>query len=177
MIKSTVSQEWHGNEVKIQGNLVINKSIYEIGLIVEGQAKLLAPKDTGYLAASITTQAYGGKGTDPEDPRKYASTMGKYTAAMASEGIEPTYKKNKKEYSLWEMTIQSPKEENQVIVGTALDYAPHQEFGTVRASAQPFLRPALDMARGKALTLVKLNSKIHFKEYLTEKDAYKLRNG
>ena len=32
------------------------------------------------------------------------------------------------------------------IVGTNVAYAPHVEFGTVRQSAQPFLRPALGAA-------------------------------
>lgn len=33
-------------------------------------------------------------------------------------------------------------------VGTDVEYAPHQEFGTVRMPAHPFLRPALDAVRG-----------------------------
>ena len=33
-------------------------------------------------------------------------------------------------------------------VGTDVDYAPHQEFGTVNMPAHPFLRPALDAVRG-----------------------------
>lgn len=32
-------------------------------------------------------------------------------------------------------------------VGTNVDYAPHQELGTSRMAAQPYLRPALDAAR------------------------------
>jgi hypothetical protein len=169
-MKSSVSQEWHGTEVKIMGKKVVNKSAYEIGLVVEGQAKLLAPKDTGYLAASITTQAYDGTGTEPEDPAKYARVIGKFTALQASEGASPTFKKSKTGYSSWEMMIQSPKEEGEVYVGTPLEYGPFMEFGTVRTSAQPFLRPSLDLAMGKVITLVKKNAKIHFKEYLHEKD-------
>lgn len=33
------------------------------------------------------------------------------------------------------------------VVGTDVDYAPYVEFGTSRASAQPFLRPALGAAQ------------------------------
>jgi HK97 gp10 family phage protein len=33
------------------------------------------------------------------------------------------------------------------IIGTDVDYAPFVEFGTSRASAQPFLRPALGAAQ------------------------------
>lgn len=33
-------------------------------------------------------------------------------------------------------------------IGTDVDYAIHQEFGTVHMAAHPFLRPALDDAKG-----------------------------
>jgi len=33
------------------------------------------------------------------------------------------------------------------IVFTLLEYAPHQEFGTVMMQAQPFMRPAMNMNR------------------------------
>ena len=169
-MKSSVSQEWHGAEVKIMGKKVVNKSAYEIGLVVEGQAKLLAPKDTGYLAASITTQAYGGEGTQPENPAKYEGV--KTFDTSTHKGKAQMYRDlfRKEGYSSWEMMIQSPKEEGEVYVGTPLEYAPYMEFGTVRTSAQPFLRPSLDLAMGKVITLVKKNAKIHFKEYLHEKD-------
>lgn len=147
MIKTTIEKQWHGNEIKIQGKKVIADSIFEIGLVVEGQAKLLAARDTGYLAASITTQSGTGEGTEPGNPREFGNGGG--------EG-----------YSNFEMTIQAPEDENEVFVGTALDYGPHVEFGTVRQSAQPFLRPALALAKGKVLTIVQVNGKMQFKEYL-----------
>ena len=150
MIKTTIDKQWHGDEIKIQGKKVINKSIFEVGLVVEGEAKLLAAKKSGYLAASITTQAGTGEGTDPGNPAEYGSGH-----IESGEG-----------YSSAEMRIQAPDEENQVYVGTPLEYAPHVEFGTVRQAAQVFLRAALALARGVALTIVKVNGKMQFKEYL-----------
>jgi HK97 gp10 family phage protein len=152
MIKTTVDKQWHGNEVKIQGKQVVNKSAYEIGLVVEGQAKLLAPRDYGYLAASITTQSES-QGTELEAPGKYSTNKyarGSYEDKM----VRRSFKK-----------ITKPGT-NEVWVGTALEYAPYQEFGTMRASAQPFLRPSLDLAKGKALTIIKENGKYIFKDYL-----------
>lgn len=35
----------------------------------------------------------------------------------------------------------------QVIVGTNVEYAPYQEFGTAKMAAQPYLRPALEQER------------------------------
>jgi len=40
------------------------------------------------------------------------------------------------------------------------------EFGTVRNYAQPFLRPALALAQGQTLTIVKANAQWQFREYL-----------
>ena len=42
----------------------------------------------------------------------------------------------------------------------------HVEFGTVKMSAQPFLRPALDLAMDESLTIVEIEGKKTFKEYL-----------
>jgi hypothetical protein len=166
MIKTTVSQVWHGKEVKVQGQRVTGKTGYEIGLVIEGQAKLLAPKDTGYLAASITTQAWDGRGTEPEDPAKYGKVIGGFTALSLTEGKMPEIKKEKRGFSPWEMTIRAPTEYNTVFVGTPLFYGPYQEFGTRRCRAQPFLRPALDLAMGKVLTIGIKNGRWEFKDYL-----------
>lgn len=140
-MKSTVSQQWHGEEVKIMGKKVVGKSAYEIGLVVEGQAKELCPVDTGRLAGSITTQS-STEGTSPKSP------------ATSSD------------------TIQKPNDDMEVLVGTPVEYGPHMEFGTIKTDAQPFLRPALQLAQGKVLTIVERNAKMHFKEYLQEHDAY-----
>jgi phage gpG-like protein len=144
----TISEKWNGEEVKIMGKKVINKSIYEIGLIVEGQAKLLAPKNWGYLAASITTQAID-KGTEPESPGKYAEKK---------KGLDPGMPVN--------MKIKKPNDVNEVLIGTPVEYGPYQEFGTIRMDARPFLRPSLDLARGKVLTVSMNAGRMEFKEYL-----------
>lgn len=38
-----------------------------------------------------------------------------------------------------------------VEIGTDVEYAPYQEFGTSRNAAQPFLRPAVDSMKGQAV--------------------------
>lgn len=147
MIKTTVSTQWNGNIVKVQGKKVVNKTGYEVGLVVEGQAKLLAPRDSGHLAASITTQAYD-KGTELENPMKYAER----NKVWKNDG---TFKK-----------IEKPRSDMEILVGTPLSYGPHQEFGTIKMSAQPFLRPALDLAKGKVLSIMKIAGKFIFGDYL-----------
>lgn len=39
----------------------------------------------------------------------------------------------------------------QAVVGTDVEYAVYQEFGTSKMKAHPYLRPALDENRGKVL--------------------------
>lgn len=126
--------QWNGEEVKIRGKRMTGKTAFEIGLAVEGQAKLLTPVDTGRLRGSITTQA-AGRGTSVE---------GK---AGGSDKIDP------------------PQSQNEVLVGTAVDYAPFIEFGTVHQSAQPFLRPALDLAKGKTVSIAVKNYRQEFKDF------------
>jgi len=62
--------------------------------------------------------------------------------------------------------IKAPTDPNEVLVGTALEHGVYQEFGTIKMDAQPFLRPALDLAKGKVLTVLEKNGRFEFAEYL-----------
>jgi hypothetical protein len=146
-MSATVINKWNGDEVKLLGKKVIEKSIYDIGLVVEGQAKELAPKNFGYLAASITTQSKTD-GTSPDSPSEWAR------------------KKIGKDPSLNLKAINKPNNSNDVYVGTAVNYAPYMEFGTLRTDSQAFLRPALRLAMGETLQIVQKESKYYFKDYL-----------
>ncbi|MFA5750385.1 MAG: hypothetical protein WC895_04140 [Candidatus Shapirobacteria bacterium] len=149
--KTTIDTQWKGQEIKIQGKQITGKSAYEIGLVVEGQAKQLAARKYGYLAASINTQSQT-MGDDVEDPSKYAMETDWLNSKIKRFG------KIDKPTSSW----------LEVLVGTIVEYGPHIEFGTIKSNAQPFLRPALDLAKGKVLTIVKKNSKFIFKDYIKE---------
>jgi len=146
--KVEMKTKWNGDIVKIKGHSAMQKSIYEIGYIVEGQAKELAARRYGYLAASINVQFNGG-GDELESPSSYAKEK------VPSGHNVDSFRK-----------ITAPTEDNIVLVGTAVDYAPYQEFGTVKMNAQPFLRPAADLAQGKTLTVLLKNGKYEFGDYL-----------
>ncbi len=147
LTKATL-ENWKGKEIKVQSQKVVSKSSFDIGLVVEGQAKLLCAVNYGYLAASITTQNISD-GTEMESPSKYAKEI-----PPANHQVD-SFKK-----------IGKPTDSNETFVGTHVDYGPYIEYGTVRSGAQPFLRPSLDLARGKSLTIVVKNSKFEFKDYL-----------
>jgi HK97 gp10 family phage protein len=133
--KQNVSQEWNGKDVKLRGRKVVNKGAFETGLIVEGQARELAAKQTGRLQGSITTQAKT-EGRQARKPAEKSDVIGK------------------------------PTQDNVVYVGTAVEYAPYVEFGTKHSNAQPFLRPALDLAKGKTLDILEKEGKKYFGNYL-----------
>jgi|ETNvirnome_2_300_1030623.scaffolds.fasta_scaffold00129_25 HK97 gp10 family phage protein len=131
-----IEKVWRGREVKLKGRKVTGKTIFEVGLVVEGQAKLLSAVDTGRQAASITVQAKD-KGTKPEGKGAVMSDV-----------------------------IRSPQRDFEVFVGTPVFYAPFQEFGTIFTDAQPFLRPALAIAKGQTLTILLHNGRLEFKEFI-----------
>ena len=149
MATATIESQWNGKEVKIRGNRVVGKSAFEIGLIVEAQAKALCPVDLGYLRSSITTQSFT-QGSAIEFVPSGEMTQAQYYKTVP-EGFKP---------------IAKPTDENEVLVGTAVFYAPYVEFGTIRSNAQPFLRPALDLVKGRTLTVLEQNGRFEFAEYL-----------
>lgn len=153
--KTSVTTKWNGNDVKIKGKKIVNKSSYEAGLIIEGQAKELCPVKYGYLKASINTQSKD-QGTELESPAKYGTEQIKTIGGDLS-----SFKK-----------IEKPTNEGETHVGTVLDYSPHVEFGTIKQSAQPFLRPALELSKGKTLEIFKVNGKYEFKEYFEQHKEY-----
>ena len=132
-VKTTT--KWNGRDVKVRGKRAAGKTAFDIGLIVEGQAKLLINNVTGRLAGSITTQA---------------PNRGSRVVAPASSADQ----------------IAAPGDPNEVLVGTAVVYGPYVEFGTRRSDARPFLRPALDLASGRAVSIAMRNGRAEFRDYL-----------
>lgn len=141
---------WNGEEVKKRAEALAGKSSFEIGLAVQAQAKALCPVakvNGGRLRGSITTASGLGRRTNPEG-----------NGAVASDKIA------------------APSEPFETFVGTPVFYGPYVEYGTFRMSAQPFLRPALDMVRGKAVQIVQVEAKKAFQEYLNPKAIFSQTN-
>jgi len=89
------------------------KALEMVGLAAEGYAKRLCAVDTGRLRNSITHTTSTGNGSLPDPPARPEDSTPKGTP-----------------------------EKDAVYIGTNVEYAPYVELGTVRTSAQPFLRPA-----------------------------------
>lgn len=151
MSRQDVLLNWNGEEVKKRARSLIGKSTWTIGMAVLSDAKQLCAVDYGYLAASIMS-ASRDKKTELESPGQYSDKKAPVNHDTSS--FKP---------------IQSPGGDEltgEVFVGTAVDYGPYVEFGTFRMNAQPFLRPALDMAQGKILKIVEQDAKLEFGDYL-----------
>jgi HK97 gp10 family phage protein len=88
-------------------------ALAKIGLVMQSDAKLLCPYNTGRLRGSITWQI---------------ESQGSHVQRPAQSGDE----------------CSKPDDNLTLNVGTAVEYAQHMEYGTVRAQAQPYLRPAFD---------------------------------
>jgi HK97 gp10 family phage protein len=83
---------------------------------IERMAKQLAPKDTSSLANSIYTQIEGGGGSSPQEPSNGAQME----------------------------ELPAPSGDIIAIVGTGMEYAAYQEFGTSKMASQPYLGPAVE---------------------------------
>jgi hypothetical protein len=143
MSRSGVFTKWNGDEVKKRAERLAELSPFEIGLVVQGYAKSLAPVDTGRLRASITT----------------ASGTGQRTRPSGKGAVDTDY-------------ISKPEDKQETFVGTPVEYGPYMEYGTINTESQAFLRPALDMARGRALTIVQSGARKQFGEYLNPKAIF-----
>lgn len=130
---------WHGDDVIKRAKSLEGAAPFAIGLEVAGVAKGICPVDTGRLRGSITVASSDGKATRPESP---AATTDK---------------------------IAAPSVPGETFVGTPVEYGPYQEYGTVKMYARPFLRPALDIVRGRVPAIVEIEARKEFGEYLNEK--------
>ena len=105
-----------------------------IGGTVEGHAKELCPVDTGLLRNSIT-YALGG-----ESPAVSVYYDNKMEKVGEYEGSAPD----------------DEEHEVTVYIGTNVHYAPYNELGTVKMTARPFLRPAMENNKREIEQILKM---------------------
>jgi len=148
MSRQDVLFNFDGEAIKVRARNLAEKSVLAIGHAVMSDAKILCAVDYGYLAASIMVST-DEKQEGFESPAQYSDKVPPASHDKSS------FKK-----------IDKPGEANVAHVGTAVDYGPYVEFGTARSRAQPFLRPALDMARGRVPAIVQYEGRLEFGEYL-----------
>ena len=129
---------WTGRDHTQAFDRLIEKALITIGGLIEGDAALRAPRKTGRLAGSIT---YATKGEQ----------SGITTPATNRDKID------------------KPSKKHEAWVGTNVEYAEAVEYGHKRKTsrggalaslggrvpAQPYLRPAIDKNRKKAIKILR----------------------
>lgn len=99
----------------------VNRACETIGLVAEGHAKSYCTVDTGRLRASINHATVSGGGDDGYKDDKGNAFSGRSAHALPQKG--------------------------ECYIGTNVDYAVYQEFGTSRTAAafhgRGYLRPAV----------------------------------
>lgn len=114
----TTTFEWKGDKVLAAMEQAKAKALLGAAVIVHGQAVELAAVDTGNLKNSLSWTTGGKVGG--------LNSVGG-TPASPGDGVNAS------------------QDEDTAYIGTNVEYAPHVEFGTSKAAAQPYLRPALDV--------------------------------
>lgn len=122
MIKMTEKRLKYGDPKKAV-KLAINPSSLNIGVAIASQAKLLVPVDHGQLRNSVSV-----------------STL-KETKLLNKGGFTP--KTSPMEYGE-ELDTRGLKD-GEAYVGANSDHAIFMEYGTIKAVAQPFLRPSAEL--------------------------------
>lgn len=111
------------DEVDKEIDKALERAFTEIGLEAVRSAAPKAPHDTGLLRNSITFAVEGH--------------------SVAQTSYKDDDGKQKGKYSNARVLVE--REENKgVSIGTNVEYAPYQEFGTSSMKASPFLRPAIE---------------------------------
>lgn len=116
----------HSAEAYEKLHKAIVRAVAETAAEVEGAAKAAAPVATGFLKSSIYA--------DSELGNDYGEGAG--TPPQGASLLPP----------------ERHERDTQAIVGVASSYGIYVEYGTAKASAQPFLTPAVENARNSLLS-------------------------
>jgi hypothetical protein len=115
MMKMTEKRLKYGDPKKAV-KLALHPSSLNIGVAIASQAKLLAPVDNGQLRNSLSASTL-------KETKLLNNKSGEFAEALDTQGLKA----------------------NEAYVGSNSDHAIHMEYGTIKAVAQPFLRPSAEL--------------------------------
>ena len=118
------------NSKEVSDNIkaALLRGLETCGLVAEGYAKKLAPVDTGLLRNSITYAISGEEAAIDAYEDNEGKNKGFYSGTAPEESSDKT---------------------KSVYIGTNVEYASMVEIGTLKADAQPFLKPAVNDHQSK----------------------------
>ena len=115
MIKMTAERLKYGDPKKAV-KAGVTVSNLSIGVAIASQAKLLSPVDRGQLRNSLSASSIS-------KTEMLNNMTGEKAEALDTQGLK----------------------DGEVYTGSNSDHAIHQEYGTIKQPAQPFLRPATEL--------------------------------
>ena len=115
-------------EVSAEIKSALLRGLETCGLVAEGYAKKLTPVDTGLLRNSITYAISGEEAAIDTYEDNEGKNKGFYSGTAPEESSDKT---------------------KSVYIGTNVEYASMVEIGTLKADAQPFLKPAVNDHQSK----------------------------
>jgi len=123
------SFKWDTRKLEKEVEFTTEQKMIKAGFMIEKDAKHFVKVDTGRLRSSISVNWTGSEMAEGKIENK----------AKSGDGVkQPT----------------SKPDEFTVVVGTNVDYAIAQEYGTSKQSGKPYLRPALEKNLGKIKQLL-----------------------
>ena len=118
----------NSKEVSEDIKAALLRGLETCGLVAEGYAKKLTPVDTGLLRNSITYAISGEEAAIDTYEDNEGKNKGFYSGTAPEESSDKT---------------------KSVYIGTNVEYASMVEIGTLKADAQPFLKPAVNDHQSK----------------------------
>jgi hypothetical protein len=161
----TTKKSWKGDEVILAARNTTQKSNYEIGMMIEADAKMNCPSNDGILRGSITVSDIGHQVEDfpkAEQDEAFVGTVVDY-APDVEYGSGPHKTNVGSQQFIDKMTTWCLRKG----IKNPWPIIKHiRKFGT---EPQPFMRPALDRMDGSVVIDVYLkNGKVEFKDYIKE---------
>lgn len=130
---ASVEIEDHTEEVKEAAAQAVEAALEAVGVQAAGYVSPLAPADTGLLRNSITWALDGGSPAISEYASDDGTKKGTYSGTMPKDG----------------------KNERSVYIGTNVEYAAYQEFGTSRIDAKHYIQRGVQNHKSEYNEIIK----------------------
>jgi hypothetical protein len=174
MLKSVSDLKWNGEEVKILGHDTTMLSALAIGLVIQGEAVSECASDSARLRKSIVVQTTDNIYNSPEGaPVESGDVIEKPENDLdVKVGTNVDYSWHVEFGTGKHMTDDGAEDFVKNITEWCRKHGIDNPWPVIQhirmhgTEAQPFMRPAFDLAKGKTLTILMENGKKIFKDYL-----------
>jgi HK97 gp10 family phage protein len=158
-------KSWKGEEVILAARNTTNKSNYEIGMMIEADAKMNCPSNDGILRGSISVSDKGKKVDgfpEAKEDEAFVGTVVDY-APYVEYGSGPHKTNVGSQDFVDKITTWAMRK------GIANPWPIIKHIRKYGTDPQPFMRPALDRMNGDVVIDVYIkNGKVEFKDYIKE---------